>query len=76
MNKRILNIATFARRYFEQLGKLYDENDRKQRESADKNFRRIINKNQLKLDVFEKVRVAYLEQVDSEISELTKPPKP
>jgi len=67
MNKRILNIATFARMYFEKLGKLYDETDRKQREAADKNFRRIIKKGEIDLVVFEQVEAEYLSQLIEEI---------
>jgi hypothetical protein len=52
MEKRILNIATFARMYFEKLGKIYDETNSKQRQAADKNFRRILKKGELDLVVF------------------------
>ena len=73
MEKRILNIATFARMYFEKLGKIYDETNSKQRQAADKNFRRILKKGELDLVVFEQVEKEYLEQLIKEMQSI-KPP--
>ena len=70
MNKRILNIATFARMYFEKLGKTYDETDRKQREAADKNFRRIMKEGKLDLAIFEQVQQEYVFQLLQEIESI------
>jgi hypothetical protein len=72
MKKRILNIATFARLYFEKLGKKYDETDRKQRESADKNFRRIIKNGQLDPSSFAVVKEEMLKKLGEEIDDLKK----
>ena len=72
MKKRILNIATFARLYFEKLGKKYDETDRKQRESADKNFRRVVKNGQLDPSAFSEVKEEMLKKLSEEIDDLKK----
>ena len=71
MEKRLLNIAAFARIYFAKIGKEYDEHSRKERESADKNFRRMLKQGKLDPSVLSDAMTDYLAKIQKEINSLS-----
>jgi hypothetical protein len=76
MEKKILNTVIFALLYFEQLGKKYNESDRKETEAARVNFAHLLNKGKLDKTALSKAKAKYLSLLSKEFDQMTLLPLP